>query len=911
MIWLFNHSRRADLLRSYYRSVSGLSVTALLCATLFLGCQSASKKDGASGANKSSQSEGSDLLRSEAQLRKERLENVTYDLSVTLPESEENFTGTTTIEFDLKGIDKPLRVDFFEGSVQKITLNGKEVSPAIKNTYWIELPASGLKLGHNQVKIDFTQSYSHQGQGLHKFTDPQTKETFLYTHFEAFDANRFMPCFDQPDLRSRLTLNVNAPATWQVISTTRETSAKPAEMGRKLWSFPQTEPIATYLFSLHAGPYKVWTDKFENIPLRLFARPSMAKYVRVKEWFTITKQGLKFFNNYFGMKYPFKKYDQLAVPEFNAGAMENVAAVTFSERYLERGQVTREQRRGLAGTILHEMAHMWFGDIVTMKWWNDLWLNESFATFMADLSLSEATEFKEAWQSFFARDKKWAYWEDGLITTHPIEADIPSVKVAFGNFDGITYGKGAAVLKQLRVYITPESFQKGVQEYFKKNAFKNTELKDFIGALQTQTNRDLNLWAARWLRQSGTDRIAASWQCSGKTLTQIDLETTPSAGAAFRPQAIDIAVFSGTGGQLGKAQTVHVDLTEARQSVKGNWSCPSFVYPNYGDNGYLAVRLDPKSLQFAKENLGKFKSDLLLRTMVWDDLWQMVRHTEMPLKDYVTILEKHFPAEDNEILLSQIVNTVTGRGGEEGTVIYYWPKDEKAQAEKAAFIAKMEAQYLKRMRAAAPGSDEQKFWFDGYVKVARSPAAIDQIAKWANGANVAPGFPLDVDRQWQLARQLNRYKRSNEAAKAVEDLKRKDTSDRGHRQALAVEAVQPDLAVKQKWVTILKQPKPKVSYAEARSVLGALFPVEQKDMMKKFSKDYFDYLNANGKSENEIFVEHIAESLAPVNCDGQESKALKNFVNESTMLSPSVRKTLRIVIDEDERCQRVRAESKL
>ena len=244
----------------------------------------------------------------------------------------------------------------------------------------------------------------------------------MYTSLEPYQANRVFPCFDQPDLRSTWNLSVNAPAAWQVMHTTRESAVVAEADGRRRWTFPTTPAIATYLFALHAGPYRIWTDRYKDIPLRLWARPSLTKYVRAGEWFGWTKRGLDFYGRYFGHPYPFKKYDQIFVPEAQ-GAMENVGAVTFGETFLYRSEPTRAQALDSASVLLHEMAHMWFGDLVTMKWWNDLWLNESFATFMAAHALHEATEFKESWPAFFQHSKHRAYLADGYVTTHPIESD--------------------------------------------------------------------------------------------------------------------------------------------------------------------------------------------------------------------------------------------------------------------------------------------------------------------------------------------------------------------------------------------------------------------------------------------------------------------------------------------------------
>jgi aminopeptidase N len=861
------------------------------------------------GAEKTPPEPTADLSRDEARERKARLRDIHYEVHVKLTEADPEFNGTAHLDFMLQDTGRPLRIDFFEGKVSAISVNAQEVGVEAKKQYWIEIPATVLKEGRNSVKIVYSAPYSRQGQGLHRFVDPETHEVFLYSQFETYDANRFMPCFDQPDLRATLDLTVEAPARWEVISTTAESQVtKAAEDGRRTWTFERTPPLATYVFSLHAGPYKIWRDTFKGIPLRLFARPSMASYVRPQEWFKITKQGLQFFSGYFNHDYPFKKYDQLFVPEFNAGAMENVGAVTFSEVFLVRGEVTRQQRRKAAEVLLHEMAHMWFGDLVTMKWWNDLWLNESFATFMASLALSKATEFNEAWQDFRLSAKSWAYWEDGLPTTHPIEAEVPSVKTAFANFDGITYGKGAAVLKQLNFHLGQDRFTHGIRDYIRVHAFRNAELKDFIESLQKHATKNVTQWADMWLRQPGTDRLGARWECNNGKLDKVHLHFTPAAGTRFRPQTVWLGLFKDDRGRAKELQTLKVDLQGTDQDVRVASACPQLVYPNHRDEGYIHVELDEKSLEYARRSLSSM-SDPLLRTMMWADLWEMVRNGSLSLKSYVSIVTQHFPKEQDTLVLELIVRTISGPRNEEATVLRYWPTVEKSEKERSVFIGQMENQYLLRMQSAKPGSDEQKLWFDNYVSLARSPQALHQLAKWAGQTEVLPGFSLDVDRRWSLVKRLSRFQHP-EAETRLAELSKLDASERGQRNVLAAEAVLPKIEIKQKWISALKVEKPNMSFAEARSVLSALFPVEQKGLTKLFSQDFYNYLEAHGRSENEIFVESVAGTLAPLNCEATESKRLREFL-KGGHLAPTIDKRLRIELDEDERCQKIRSTSML
>jgi aminopeptidase N len=590
------------------------------------------------------------------------------------------------------------------------------------------------------------------------------------------------------------------------------------------------------------------------------------------------------------------------VPEFNSGAMENVAAVTFNERLLSRSALTRDQRRNSAGIVLHEMAHMWFGNIVTMAWWNDLWLNESFATFMANLAMHESTEFKESWQDFFADMKDWAYWEDGLVTTHPIEAPVMNVKDAFANFDGITYGKGASVLKQLRYYIGDKAFREGIQFYMQTHAYKNTELKDFIAALQAKTDKNLSAWADVWLRQSGTDSIAANWACTGDRLKEIGLNVRPSAGARFRPQSLDVGLYKMEARGLKRIASVRVDLTKPVESLKGDWACPSFVYPNDNDYGFIASELDWRSLMFLKKQLHTVTDDLL-RTIIWNDLWEMVRVGKMPLKEYIEIVDEQFPKENDLIVRSKIVSSIQ-------SAIVYWPEGSTTSIEaRKAFIERIEKTFLARFQNSKPGSDDQKFWFDNFVSFARSAEAMKQLRTWSTAKNAAPGLPMDLDRQWNIAYQLSRFQ-DGEAKAKIEALSKKDTSDRGVRGKLSAEVVQPVPEVKREWIDKMTQAKPALSLAESRSVLSAMFPSEQKSLAKPYDERFYAFVSENAKVENEMYLRTFVRALAPVSCEASRSDRLRAYLKKQ-QLSPSVSKSLKVSLQEDERCQMVRAKSNL
>jgi aminopeptidase N len=899
-----------------------LSVLTFLTLSAFVtGCSTASKET-TTVVSSATTEDQSDLTWAEAKARKERLSAVVYDLSVDLTPGASSqpvarYTGSLKLQFDLKNASKDLRLDFFEGDVKSIVVNGKPVELAQKKKYWIVLPGAALVEGANVVQIEYSQEFSRTGEGLHRFVDPVDKKVYLYTQFEPYDANRFVPCFDQPDLRSVLKLQVKAPRSWKVISSALETK-NVVKSGNREWTFAPSAEIATYLFSLHAGPYAMMKDTYRRadgstVPLRVFVRGSLKKFLNQREWFKTTKDGLAFYENYFGVRYPFSKLDQLVVPEFNAGGMENVGAITYYEWSLPRSQVTRKSRRGLSSLLLHEIAHMWFGDLVTMAWWNNLWLNESFATYMSFVAQVEATEFKEAWQTMAASSKNRAYVEDAMVTTHPIEAPISRVKEAMTNFDGITYNKGASVLKQLNYYMTTEDFRSGIRDYFQTYSFKNTDLSQFIGSLQKHTKKDLGLWADRWLRQSGTDTLSAMWTCDKDRLKAIDLTMTPTEGRKPRPQSVEVALFKSSSGKTTVTERIRADFDGTKDKIRleGDFACPDFVYPNHDDQGYALVKLDAKSLAFLTDHLSQV-DDLITRSLVWNDMWRMVRDTEISLKTYVDIVTHHFAAEPDEVIQQQVLGTIYNPGG---SILSYWPTGGEAKSDREKFVTTMETEFLRRMKASPSGSDDEKLWYDAFVRVAQSKGAIEQLHKWFVAGRISKSFPMDVERSWGAVGLMARYQYP-QAADALNIMRKRDTSDRGAKAALAVEASIPSVDVKRKWIGEFIGANGQVSKArtleETRSVIYSLFPLEQREMKLGFSKDFFSFLEKNRATENEQSrVRTVLGGLLPLNCQSGESKKLKEKMSQYSDMTPSIRKSFLMHLEEDERCQRIRAQSNL
>src|SRR3984893_9627578 len=430
----------------------------------------------------------SNLTRDEARDRARLLEIESYRVELDLTLGDATFESVTTVSFRCARPGASTFIDLSASAVREITLNGNRLSP--ENFDGNRITLDGLAES-NELQVAAECAYSRSGEGLHRFTDPADGAVYMYSDLETFDAHRVYACFDQPDLKATFQLEVTAEQGWQVISNMAPSASEQVPLTRTaLWEFPPTPVLPTYITAVAAGPYHAVRDEHDGIPLGIFCRQSLASYLGPDEIFEVTRQGFDFFHGAFGVRYPFGKYDQLFVPEFKAGAMENSGCVTFLEDYLFRSRVTDFAREMRAETILHEMAHMWFGDLVTMRWWDDLWLNESFATWAGTLAQAESTRWRAAWTTFAQLHKAWAYQQDQLPSTHPIAADIPDIATVEVHFDGIPYAKGAALLKQLVAYVGKDNFLAALRRYFDQHASGNATLADLLAALEETSGRD-------------------------------------------------------------------------------------------------------------------------------------------------------------------------------------------------------------------------------------------------------------------------------------------------------------------------------------------------------------------------------------------------------------------------------------
>jgi len=555
-----------------------------------------------------------ELTQEYAEFRATQLEHVRYQLTVELDPSLDYFSGKNRISFDLRDRASDLTIDFSGGEVFRVSVNGIDIVTRYNDSF-ITVVAAALREGPNEVVVRFKHAWSDDGSGLYRYDDPSDGKTYLYTDFEPYDANSAFPLFDQPDIKGRLTLSVTAPDDWHIVSTSKETSVEQAADGTRNWLFPETLPIPTYVMSLHAGQYAVWEDSTFRIPLRLFARQSMADLVGqdTDMWFEYTRAGLDFFEEYFGVDYPYGKYDQLIVPDFNAGAMENAAAVTFTERsFIQRDGWSYKEKKRLSMVVFHEMAHMWFGDLVTMKWWNGLWLNETFATFMGYHAAAAKLNIDDSWEGFYLDRKYVAYWTDQRSTTHPIETPVPDTDSVGANFDSISYAKGAAVLRQIEFRLGRDTFRRGINVYLERHAEGNAKLTDFVNALAEASGTNLDDWAQEWLHTAGANTIEALYSCTDGLVTDFVLQqSAPDDYPILRTQRVQVGFFRDVDGVVVTDEVIPVTYSGASTSVPGAFgkACPDLVYPNYQDMGYLLVKLDPRTRDNLDSMIGRIDDD--------------------------------------------------------------------------------------------------------------------------------------------------------------------------------------------------------------------------------------------------------------------------------------------------------------
>ncbi|BCK71228.1 aminopeptidase N [Streptomyces libani subsp. rufus] len=844
---------------------------------------------------------GTNLTRDEAQERARLLTVDAYEIDLDLSGAQEggasgsgedgNAGGTyrsvTTVRFDVAEAGADSFIDLVAPAVHEVVLNGEALDPgAVFKDSRIAL--AGLRAGRNELTVVADCAYTNTGEGLHRFVDPVDQQAYLYTQFEVPDARRVFASFEQPDLKATFQFTVKAPEGWTVISNSP--TPEPAD---NIWRFEPTPRISTYITALIVGPYHSVHSTYEKdgrtVPLGIYCRPSLAEHLDADEIFAVTRQGFEWFQEKFDYAYPFAKYDQLFVPEFNAGAMENAGAVTIRDQYVFRSKVTDAAYEVRAETILHELAHMWFGDLVTMEWWNDLWLNESFATYtsIACQAYAPGSKWPHSWTTFANSMKTWAYRQDQLPSTHPIMAEINDLDDVLVNFDGITYAKGASVLKQLVAYVGMDEFFQGVQAYFKAHAYKNTRLSDLLGALEETSGRDLKTWSKKWLETAGINILRPEIEVDGAgVITSFAVkQEAPAlpAGAkgepVLRPHRIAIGAYELQDGKLVRTERIELDVDGALTAVPQlvGKQRPAVLLLNDDDLSYAKVRMDEESLKVVTEHLGDF-AESLPRALSWASAWDMTRDAELPARDYLSLVLSGIGKESDIGVVQSLHRQV------KLALDLYAAPDWRETG-----LATWTAAALEQLRAAEPGSDHQLAWARAFGASARTDAQLDLLQGLLDGTEEIPGLAVDTELRWGLLQRLAAAGRADEKAIAAE-LERDKTSA-GERHAATARAARPTAEAKaEAWASVVESDKLPNSLQEA--VIGGFVQPDQRELLAPYTAKYFAAVKDIWNSRSHEMAQQIVVGHYPALQVSQETLDATDAWLASAEPTPALRRLM-------------------
>ena len=796
------------------------------------------------------------LTRAEAESRAQHLSVQSYEVALDLTSDGPSFGSTTTVRFTSTDPAQPCWLDLIAPEVVEVTLNGQPLDPAACfDGARLALPGFTEQ---NEVTVVARGAYMTTGEGLHRFVDPVDDRTYLYTQFEVPDSRRMFAVFEQPDLKARFTFTVDAPDDWLVVSNT-VAEVQELRPGVRRWAFQTTMPLSSYVTAVCAGPYHVeraeYVGAHGTVPLAVYCRQSLVEHLDADAIFDVTRRGFAFFEDLFDYPYPFGAYDQLFVPEFNAGAMENAGCITYRDEYLFRSRVTDAAYERRAATILHEMAHLWFGDLVTMRWWNDLWLNESFATWASVLAEAEATPWTQAWTTFASAEKLWALRQDQLPTTHPVSAEIRDLEDVEVNFDGITYAKGAAVLKQLVAWVGRDAFIAGLRRYFRANAFGNTTLADLFRQLEAESGRDLSAWEQEWLQTAGVNTLRPVLEVQENagnaqyTYASIHQEA-PEEHPTLRSHRVGIGLYDAGPDGLKRREHVEVDVTGERTPVPQlvGQSVADLVLVNDEDLTFTKIRFDAASLSTLDKHISDLH-DSLPRSLAWTGLTDMLRDAQLTASRYVTLVLSGVGRESD----LSVVQTLLAQA-RVAVELYSAPASRNDLRERWA------AGLARRVRQAEPGSDHQLALVRAWSAATSTAEDVAEIKALLDGSYQMPGLTLDRDLRWHLLQRL--VIKGEAGADAVEAELDTDRTAAGQRQAATALAARPSLDAKQQAWDAIMDPGA-LSNAQLEATLAGFAPTEQRDVLAQFVTPYFDSIMTVWERRTFHTAESIISGLFP------------------------------------------------
>ncbi len=714
------------------------------------------------------------LTRSEAEARSALIDVTAYRVELDLAQGATTFESSSTVRFTCAQPGASTFLDVKPNHLHRATLNGVEIDGAGFDGQRIALTDLSAE---NEVVVTATMSYSKDGQGLHRAVDPADDQHYVYGHSFLDAAPRVFACFDQPDLKAPYDVTVTAPREWIVLGNGAATRT-----GEGSWALATTKPLATYFFTVCAGPYVSVAAEHDGIPLGIHARASLREPLerQAEQILTITRQSFDYYHSLFGIRYPFGEYHQVFVPEFNAGAMENPGCVTLRDQYLFRGATTHDEVLTRSNTITHEMAHMWFGDLVTMQWWDDLWLNESFAEYMSHRTLYEATEFTDAWVDFSMARKPWGYAAERMPSTHPVAGSpAPDAQSALQNFDGISYAKGSATLVQLIAHIGDSAFVAGVADYLRSHAYANASLDDFLGAMERSSGKALNDWADAWLRTAGLDAISVETTTDHGSLASATVRRiSPAAHPADRSHSFDVAGFS-YGTEVFRVATT-VDRNETGLTQLEGKPKPRMMIPNASDLTWANIKLDPATVAAAPAELSKVP-EARARAVVWTALIDGVALAEIDPRHLLAVMSTAWAVESNQSIINRVGLQMSRR-----IIPQFIPVSEQDNA--YAVMAKAAASMLAQ---SEPGSSRALV---AARYVATSSADEDLLHGWAFGDRLPEGLAGDSDFRWVVL--CNLARRGAIGPVEIDAALERDHTMQGNLKALQAKASAPDAAAK-------------------------------------------------------------------------------------------------------------------
>ncbi|MEO7588764.1 MAG: aminopeptidase N [Arachnia sp.] len=801
------------------------------------------------------------ITRTEAEQRSGVVRAHAYRVTVDVTEratDEPTRTFTSRTELDITSQGPATHLDLIAERVTSATVDGEPIPLDGFDGYRLPLPE--LEAGDHTVAVEAICRFSITGEGLHRFVDPTDGKLYLYSQFETADSRRMFANFEQPDQKATFQLTVLAPLDWVVISNSARVQPEDLGDGVGRWVHAPTPPVSTYITALVAGEYHVVDGQIHSaagvLPAAVACRASLAEFLDADRILQTAQRGFEVFEDTFGVPYAFDSYDQIFVPEFNAGAMENAGCVTFRDEYLFRFRVTAREMESRDNTILHELAHMWFGDLVTMAWWDDLWLNESFAEWASHFAADEIARRHggdaNPWASFSNERKAWAYLQDQLSTTHPIAADMGDLDKVEQNFDGITYAKGASVLKLLVSVVGTEAFAAGVTEYFHKHAWGNTTLSDLLVELEAASGRDLSWFTGQWLETAGVNTLRADFDVDedGRFTRFAITQSAAAEHPTLRRHRLGVGIFTLAGGELSRTHRVELDVEGESTDVPDLVGVHrgDVVLVNDGDLTYAKVRFDSDSAAALVEHIGSLK-DPLARAVTWSSFWDSVRDGDIAAQDFVRLALRGIHSETDMAATTTVLSQAAACSGR-----FTAPElREAANARLASGLARL-------LQHAEPGSDKQLVIAKALVGAARSDEAVELVGGWLDGEEVPDKLAVDTGLRWSIVSALARLGAID--ASAIDEELHRDNTSAGAERAAGARAGLPDPEHKAEAWRLAAEDSD-VPNETHRNIAMGFWHLGQEDTTAGYAEKYLDVAGSISRREG-IWAERGYATMATV-----------------------------------------------